>query len=232
MGDPKKHRKKYSTPGHPWQSERIDEEKKFIKEYGFRNKTEIWKVSEFLRNATAQAKKLVTLSGPQADKERQLLLDRLRRYGLLSPEADIDAILSLSLRDVMERRLQTLVYKKSLCNSVKQARQFITHGHVCINARVITSPAYLVPISEETQLSFRENSGLSDPEHPERTSALTAKERAAKQAAREAAREEQNNRFRRGGPRRGAPRRQVPRGGSANRPPVNRPPVNRPPVKR
>ena len=60
MGDPRRTRRKYAQPDHPWQKERIDEEKKLMKEYGFRNKTEIWKVGEFLRNATAQAKKLVT----------------------------------------------------------------------------------------------------------------------------------------------------------------------------
>ncbi|MFH1063966.1 MAG: 30S ribosomal protein S4 [Candidatus Woesearchaeota archaeon] len=217
MGDPKKHRKKYATPAHPWRRERIEEEKKFMKEYGFRNKTEIWKVSEFLRNATAQAKKLITLSGPQADKEKKLLLDRLRKYGLLSSEAEVDTILSLSVRDVMGRRLQTLVYKKSLANSVKQARQFITHCHICINGKVITSPAYLVSVSEESQISFRENSGLSDSEHPERTSALTGQERTAKKNARDAAKAEQENKFRRGGPNKPGQRRQSPPKGNQKR---------------
>ena len=38
MGDPKKARKKYSTPIHPWQKFRIDDEKAIIKEYGMKNK--------------------------------------------------------------------------------------------------------------------------------------------------------------------------------------------------
>jgi small subunit ribosomal protein S4 len=181
MGDPKKHRKKYSTPGHPWQKARIDEEKQLLQEYGFKNKKEIWKLNSYLRAATAQAKKLVTLSGPQADKERELLLSRLKRYGLLSPEAGLDAILSISLRDVLERRLQTIVYKQNLANSAKQARQFITHNHVCINNRVVTSPSYLVPLSEEGQITFRPSSGLTDPEHPERLATVRAQEKASKE---------------------------------------------------
>ncbi|MDP7610203.1 MAG: 30S ribosomal protein S4, partial [Candidatus Woesearchaeota archaeon] len=44
MGDPKKQRKKYSKPSHPWQTERIEVEKVLMKEYGLKNKKEIWRV--------------------------------------------------------------------------------------------------------------------------------------------------------------------------------------------
>jgi len=182
MGDPKKQRKKYSTPGHPWQSARIEEEKQLMAEYGFKNKTEIWRHVSFMRDAAAQAKKLVTLTTEQAEKEKELLLARLKRYGLLSPEATLDAILSISLRDILERRLQTLVYKQNLANSVKQARQFITHEHILVGDKVVTSPSYLVPLKEETQISFRQSSSLGDPEHPERAAARIAKEKASKEA--------------------------------------------------
>jgi small subunit ribosomal protein S4 len=181
MGDPKKQRKKYETPGHPWQRARIDDERVLVEEYGFKNKREIWKMSAFLKNATAQAKKLVTRSGFQADTEKELLITKLKRYGLLKQDAGLDAILSISLRDVLERRLQTQVYKKGLANSVKQARQFITHEHVCIGNKVVTSPSYLVPLSEEGQISFSHTSGLSDPEHPERVAAKKTKEQGPKE---------------------------------------------------
>lgn len=181
MGDPKKHRKKYSTPTHPWEGTRIEEEKALTKEYGFRNKAEIWKMGSFLRKAAAQAKKLVTLTGDQAEKERTLLLERMKRYGLLPADAGLDAILSITLRDVLERRLQTQVYKKKLANSVKQARQFITHGHVTVDGKKITSPSYLVTLKEQDQIAFVEKSSLSDPEHPERAAARNAKEELAKE---------------------------------------------------
>jgi ribosomal protein S4 len=85
------------------------------------------------------------------------------------------------LRDVLERRLQTQVYKKNLANSVQQARQFITHEHICIGSRVVTSPSYLVPLSEETQIKFRLSSSISDPEHPERVATRKAKEKQEKE---------------------------------------------------
>jgi small subunit ribosomal protein S4 len=178
MGDPKKQRKKYSGPAHPWRKERIDEETQLVQEYGFKNKKEIWKHVSFLRFATAQAKKLVTLSGKQADKERGQLLERLKRYGLLSAESELDGILAIPLRDVLERRLQTVVYKKALANTVVQARQFITHKHICIGQKVVTSPSYLVPLNEEGLISFRVTSSFFDEEHPERVAAKTKKEKA------------------------------------------------------
>ena len=56
MGDPKKLRKKYVTPRHPWQGSRILAEKPLIREYGLKNKKEIYKAQSLLRNFTKQAK--------------------------------------------------------------------------------------------------------------------------------------------------------------------------------
>ena len=76
MGDPKKHRSKYSTPLKAWEKGRIDEEKDLIKEYHFKNKQEIWKLTSKLRNVARQAKRLITLKTDQAEKEKVQLLNR------------------------------------------------------------------------------------------------------------------------------------------------------------
>ena len=44
MGDPRRLKKRYSAPSHPWQKERIEEEIVLTREYGLRNKKEIWKL--------------------------------------------------------------------------------------------------------------------------------------------------------------------------------------------
>ena len=49
MGDPKKQRKKYTTPRHPWQRDRLDEERQLLKDYGLKNKKELWKFESLLR---------------------------------------------------------------------------------------------------------------------------------------------------------------------------------------
>ncbi len=148
--------------------ERIKEESQLRREYGYKNKTEVWKVQSILRSFRAQARRLIPLTDEQAQLEKRQLLSKLASLGLVNENAQIEDVLALTVRDLLERRLQTLVFRKKLANSVKQARQFITHGHITINGKKITSPAYMVKVSEENGIGFSENSTLASEEHPER----------------------------------------------------------------
>ena len=168
MGDPKKPKKKYSTPTHPWQKARIDEEKILIKEYGLKNKREIWKISSILKNFTKHAKRLIALKTKQAELEKKQLLDKLISFGFIQAGSDISEVLNIKLKDVMERRLQTIVFKKGLARSIEQARQFIVHGHVTVGSKVITVPSYLANKAEEEKISFKVTSSIANSMHPER----------------------------------------------------------------
>ena len=168
MGDPKKQKKKFSGPFKLWDKERIDEEKDLIKEYHFKNKQEIWKWTAKLRNFTRQAKRLIPLKTEQAEKEKLQLLTKLRLLGLLSETGDLDDVLGITLKDLLERRLQTLVFKQGFARSMKQSRQFIVHEHILIGGRKMTSPNYVVPKSDESSISFSMGSALHDEMHPER----------------------------------------------------------------
>ena len=167
MGHPKKTRKKYKTPSHPWQKDRLEEEKILTKEYGLKNKKELWKGDSHLRKVKRQAKKLIAATTEQAQKEKQQLLLRLFKYGLAKKDSKIEDLLELTTQDFFERRLQTLVFKKNLARSTTQARQFITHGHIFINNRKITVPSYFVSIDEENKISYNPTSSLSKEDHPE-----------------------------------------------------------------
>ena len=168
MGDPRKLRKKYQKPSHPWQKERIEEEKNILKEYGLKNKKEAWKMSSILRNFKTQAKRLITTKSIHAEKEKRQLMDKLSSYGLLKKAGDVGDILDISLRNILDRRLQTFVFKKQLSRSVDQARQFIVHGHILVGDKKITAPSYLVAVKEEALINFSQSSKIFDPEHPER----------------------------------------------------------------
>ncbi len=168
MGDPRKRRASYQTPSHPWSKSRIDEEKVLIKEYGLKNKKEIWKMNSIAVGLAQQAKKLIALRTDQAEKERKQLMQRIQRYGLLPHDAVLKDVLDINTRSILERRLQTILFRKNLARSIKQARQFIVHEHVSIGDKKITVPSYLVPLNEDEQVSFSEKSNLSDEEHPER----------------------------------------------------------------
>ncbi len=142
MGDPRKHRRKYETPLRPWDKKRIEEEVEIMKKYGLRRKNEIYKAESILRKFRRNARELAARKNEKLEKE---LIGRLHRLGLVDKDATLDDVLSLTLEDILNRRLQTLVFKKGLAKTPKQARQFIVHGHVKVNKVKIKWPSFLVP---------------------------------------------------------------------------------------
>lgn len=170
MGDSRRLRKKYSTPSHPWQKQRIDDENALQKEYGFKNKQEIWKMASKLRNFKSQVKRLIGKHDEKSEKDKVEFVKRMQKFKYISDSANLEDILAVTLKDICERRLETVVCKKGLARSVKQARQFITHSHVMVGEKKITSPAYLVTATEEAAITFVENSSLKSEDHPERVS--------------------------------------------------------------
>jgi len=168
MGDPRKLRKKYDTPVHPWQGERIQEEHVLLKKYGLKNKKEIWKARSFLKKATSQAKKLAGSRTTQSTKETKQLLHRLARLGLLKSGAGIGEVLNIAFEEVLHRRLQTIVHKQGLARTIRQARQFVVHGHISVAGKLVDVPSYLVNVEEQGTIGFKEHSSFADFTHPER----------------------------------------------------------------
>ncbi len=168
MGHPKLKKKTYSKPTHPWQKERIKEEKELLKEFGLKNKEEVWKVASLLRKYTKQAKNLIALDTAQSEIEEAQLLNKLSSSALVREGAELEDVLTITLKDILNRRLQTLVYKNKLAKSIRQARQLITHEHIIIGDKKITAPSYLVSKQEESLISFAPSSPLFNQEHPER----------------------------------------------------------------
>ncbi len=161
-------RKKYQTPKHPWQRARLGLEAKLRQEYAYKNKREVWKMFSILRNFRAQARKLIGLRGPQAEKEKQELFSRLRSLGLLGDKAELDDVLNLTIHDIMERRLQTILVRKKMALTMKQARQMITHGHIMIGDKIVRSPSHLVTLEEEKMIRYNPRSPFANELHPER----------------------------------------------------------------
>jgi small subunit ribosomal protein S4 len=166
-----KNTKRYETPNHPFQGERIAQEGDLLGRYGLKNKEELWRAQSELRNYRREARRLIgeaqgDLAAAEAAGEE--FLTRLRRYGILSGEDDISRVLGLDVTDILERRLQTVAYRKGLASTPKQARQFIVHGHVVVDGARVTRPSKTVEVDEEDTVSFDETSPLADELHPER----------------------------------------------------------------
>ncbi len=155
MGDPKKPRKKWEGPSHPWRKEILEQELELMGRYGLRNKRELWIAKTVLRRMRGKARRLLALSPEERERRGRPLIRKLYKMGLLpSEDATLDDILSLTVDDVLERRLQTIVYKKGLATSTYHARQLIVHGHIAINGRRIKSPGHLVSREEEDKIDY------------------------------------------------------------------------------
>ncbi|MEM4235601.1 MAG: 30S ribosomal protein S4, partial [Candidatus Anstonellaceae archaeon] len=74
--------------------------------------------------------------------------------GIAKKSMKLEDILGLSVRDFLERRLQTLVVRKGLARTQKQARQLIVHGFIAVNGRRVTIPSYFVTAMEEPTIEY------------------------------------------------------------------------------
>ncbi|MGW8288743.1 MAG: 30S ribosomal protein S4 [Candidatus Bathyarchaeia archaeon] len=166
MGDPKRQRKKFDTPRFPWQMDMLNAELKLLGQYGLRNKREIWRHKTLLSKYRGIGRSLLGMSAEERSKQEKQLMDRLHRIGILPEEAELDDVLDMSLEDILERRLQTLVFQRGFAQSIQQARQLIAHGHISIDGRKVSSPSYLVLKDEEEKMAYSPKSPLTNPEHP------------------------------------------------------------------
>ena len=166
-----KNTKFYETPNHPYQGERIAEEGGLLGRYGLKNKEELWRTQSELRSFRREARTLLGQAQgdvEDATEEASEFLNRLRRTGILGRDDGLDDVLSLEVTDILERRLQTVAYRQGLGNTPKQARQFISHGHVTVDGHRVTIPSYTVYSAEEGAITYDENSPLADELHPAR----------------------------------------------------------------
>lgn len=172
MGDPKFSKRKYETPSHPWEGERIKAENELLMKYGLKNKRELWRAQSFIRTLRSQSRELqarLRTGDKQAEIETEELLRRCGRLSLLPPEGTtLNDVLALNTEAVLQRRFQTVIYRKGFAYTPKQARQFIVHGHTSIAGRKVTIPGYLVKRGEEEQIEYHVKSPIANDLHPVR----------------------------------------------------------------
>ena len=147
----KRKHKTFSKPKRPFDKVRLEEEAKIKKEFGLKNKKEIWKAEAKIKSFREKAKRLIS-SKPE---EQKILFDQLKKMGL--NVSSIANVLSLDKEDYLKRRLQTIIVKKRLASTPGSARQLITHKKVLIGGRVLDSPSYIVPVELENKISLKES---------------------------------------------------------------------------
>ena len=162
MGDPKKQRRKYERPRHPWKAERITQETEISEKYGLVNRKEIWKAKSKTDRFRKGARKFMGSLDDESEKKKTQLLARLNKIGLIDSHS-LEDVLRLKTEDLLERRLQTVVYRKGLANTIKQARQFIVHGHVQVGDRVVNVPSYIIEKDSEDSLKLKKEINITKP---------------------------------------------------------------------
>jgi len=149
--------KTVKTPRSPWEKARIDDEVELVGKYGLRNKREVWRVHTTFSKIRKTARNLLTLeeNDPKRLFDGQALIRRLMRLGILGEDkGKLDHVLSLKITDFLDRRLQTLVYKKGMARSVHHARVLITQRHIAIGNTLVTVPSFLVRTESEKHVRF------------------------------------------------------------------------------
>ena len=162
-----------------WNLERIGADNKLLEEYGLKNMRELWKAQTQLSTLRSNVRDLLSGSLTNTDLLKEQMINRLSRYGIASPTATLDQLLDLDANAFLSRRLQSIVFKKGLAKTPKQARQLIVHGFISVGGRRVNRPSYLVSTADERQIGYYKSIDVGVKEKREEEATTPAAQMAA-----------------------------------------------------
>lgn len=57
----------------------------------------------------------------------------------------------------LERRLDNMVFRMGFASSIRQARQFVSHGHIAVNGKKLDRPSYRLKVNDVLTLTDKGN---------------------------------------------------------------------------
>jgi small subunit ribosomal protein S9e len=73
---------------------------------------------------------------------------------LSDEENELDFVLRLNVQKLLERRLQTKVFKQGLAKSVHHARVLIKQRHIRVGKQLVDVPSFMVRLDSEKHIDF------------------------------------------------------------------------------
>lgn len=146
----KKLKQQYDTPSEGWNGDRINREKDLMEEYGLKNKQEVYRAQSELRDLRRQARNVI---GNSTGGQESKILSKAQDLGLVPEDSGLEDILTLDRTDFLDRRLQTAVYRKGRADTLKHARQLVSHGKVKVDGHVVDIPSYMLSEEEEKSIT-------------------------------------------------------------------------------
>lgn len=162
MGAPKRNRKTYEKPKERWNLERIKSDNALIDEYGLKNMRELWKIQTEVSRIRGNVRELLS-GGAGSEVVKEKIIGRLTRLGIANQTTTLDNLLDIKENDLLNRRLQTIVFKKGLARTIKQSRQITVHGFIAINGKKVNRPGYMVDVMNEKAITYYKPIDVSAP---------------------------------------------------------------------
>ncbi|MBQ7717947.1 MAG: 30S ribosomal protein S4 [Clostridia bacterium] len=85
-----------------------------------------------------------------------VLEKQFRKYYELAEKQS--GITGQNLLQILESRLDNVVFRSGLANTRKQARQIVTHGHILVNGKKVDIPSYLVKAGDVISVADKNRS--------------------------------------------------------------------------
>ncbi len=114
---------------------------------------ELWQAQTKISNIRRNIRILLSGKSGQDETEKNII-NKLTKLGVVKQDAMLGDLLDLNEKHFLERRLETVVFRKGLAKSIKQSRQLIVHGFISINDRKVNKPGYIVNINEEQNITY------------------------------------------------------------------------------
>ena len=122
------------------------------------------------------------VNDPRRIFEGEALINRMLRIGVLNrDEQKLDYVLGLTVKQFLDRRLQTVVFNSKIAKSIHEARSLIFQRKVAINKglrrQIVNVPSFIVRKENESHITK-----VYEEKEDSRTKKRTARRRAEKEA--------------------------------------------------